>query len=73
MKVLGITGSMESNNINNIKYEILNTNVMSMDFFERLNNDICPNGHIRGCFEETYDGNISFIIIIIIIISIFII
>ena len=53
---------MEANNNNintntSINYEFLNTNVMSMDFFERLNSDICPNGHIRGCFEETFDGN----------------
>jgi len=60
MKVLGITGSLESNennnSINNIKYEQLSTTVMSMEFFDRLYDDVCPNGYIRGCFEETYDG-----------------
>ena len=35
----------------------LSTGVQSMTFFDRLNDaDITFNGHIRGCFEETFHG-----------------
>lgn len=39
-----------------IHMDLLSTSVMSMDFFDRLDEYVAPNGNIRGCFEETYDG-----------------
>jgi cilia- and flagella-associated protein 300 len=52
---LGITGTPSAPfKMNTIE---LNTEIMSMNFFDKLEeNDICHNGHIRGCFEEIYDG-----------------
>lgn len=39
-----------------IKAESISASVLSMDFFDRLGDHIAPNGNIRGCFEEIYDG-----------------
>ena len=52
---LGITGT--SANPLKLVADELTTEIMTMDFFDRLDeNDISYNGHIRGCFEEIYDG-----------------
>ena len=48
--VLGIDGKFEESGIN---YDELLTNVMSMDFFDRiLSSSVAPNGNIRGCYED---------------------
>ena len=40
-----------------VELQQLSTGVMSMDFFDRLEEaDIVRNGMIKGCFEEIYDG-----------------
>jgi len=39
-----------------LKAEALEANVMSMDFFDRLGEHIAPNGNIRGCFEDVFEG-----------------
>lgn len=41
-----------------IESEELSTNVLSTTFFDRLVDEsvVSPTGHIRGCFDETYDG-----------------
>ena len=41
-----------------IDMELMNTSVMSMDFFDRLKESgiVSESGTIRGCFEETFDG-----------------
>ena len=40
-----------------VELQQLSTAVMSMDFFDRLEEaDITRNGIIKGCFEEIYDG-----------------
>ena len=52
---LGVTGTPT----NPLKLTVgeLTTEIMTMDFFGRLDEqDVCRNGHIRGCFEEVYDG-----------------
>lgn len=38
--------------------EQLNTNVLSLDFFDKFTESgiVLPSGNIRGCFEETFDG-----------------
>lgn len=56
MAALEITGSASTPTV--IDMEQLGTNVMSMAFFDRLEeHDITSgSGAIRGCFEETFDG-----------------
>lgn len=41
-----------------IESEILSVAVMSMSFFDRLSEFgiISPGGHIKGCFDESFDG-----------------
>ena len=41
-----------------MQIDLLNTSVMSMDFFDRLlDSDLATStGNIRGCFDEQYDG-----------------
>ena len=50
---------IESENIKvplTITYDTLQTSVMGMEFFDRLGDNIAPNGNIRGCFEEIIEG-----------------
>ena len=55
MASLGVTGTPNIPLV--INMHELSTSVTSMNFFDRLNeNDICHNGHIRGCFEDVFDG-----------------
>ena len=52
---LGVTGTPA--NPVKLQCDELTTEIMSMDFFDRFEeNDITAKGHIRGCFEEMYDG-----------------
>ena len=54
---LGCTGTATSPLQLGTGMETLSTDVMSMDFFDRLDeHDITHNGSIRGCFEEIFDG-----------------
>lgn len=40
-----------------VNCKVLKTNAMSMNFFDRLSEyDIVSNGHIKGCFDETFHG-----------------
>ena len=52
---LGIGGTPETPL--KLQCDELTTECMSMEYFDRLEeNGITTNGHIRGCFEEVYDG-----------------
>lgn len=52
----GITGSALSPST--MQIDLLNTSVMSMDFFDRLIDSdlVSSSGNIRGCFDEQFDG-----------------
>jgi len=53
-QILGITGTPSIPIA--VKAEALSSNVLSMDFFDRLGDHVAPNGNIRGCFEEIVEG-----------------
>ena len=42
----------------NIHYDVLDTNIIGMDFFDRLREHgiVEKSGTLRGCFEETFHG-----------------
>jgi Domain of unknown function (DUF4498) len=41
-----------------IDFDVLNTSIMSMEFFDRLLDSdlVTSSGNIRGCFDEVFDG-----------------
>ena len=42
----------------NVKYEVLDTSVVGMDFFDRLQEHgiVEKSGSLRGCYEENFHG-----------------